>query len=60
MDLLHFSQRFTNPNSRFHREGKSRKCHEIFTKIVMGNLGMSWDFFFKSPEHPEKENNEQK
>ena len=31
---------------------KLRKGHEIFTKIVMGNLGMSWHFFFISPEHP--------
>ena len=32
--------------------GEFFKCHEIFTKIVMENLGMSGDFVFKSPEHP--------
>ena len=30
---------------------QSRKCHWIFMKIVMGNLRMSWDFFFKSHDH---------
>ena len=53
IDPLYFPQPFTNPSSRFPSGEKLRKCQEIFKKIVMGNLGMSGDFFFKSPEHPD-------
>ena len=37
----------------FPREKKLRKCHGIFTKFVVGNLGMSWGLFFKSLEQPD-------
>ena len=52
-DPLYFPQRFTYPNSRFPMGEKIRQCHGIFTKIVIWSLGMSRDFFFKSPEHPD-------
>ena len=42
--VLYFLQSCTNPNSRFTRGEKLRKCHWIFTKFVTGNLGMYWNF----------------
>ena len=48
IDPLYFPELFINPNSTFPKGEKLRKCHSIFTKIVMGNLGMSGDSFQKS------------
>ena len=46
-----FPLSFTNLNSSFPRGKKIRKCHGVFTKIVMESLGIRGNFF-QNPEHP--------